>query len=101
MLPLYLHLQMVRLSSQRPRLATLPLITVLRDVKEPTHCSKRVGQGVPGVVVRPCCGRIPSIGITSRILGLVDMNMHISTTRNVNFYVSGDWDKIISKNLVN
>ena len=30
---------------------------------------------------------------------LVDMNMHISTTRNVNFYMSDDWDKIISKNL--
>ena len=41
------------------------LFTILRDAKEPTHCSKRV---VPGVVVRSCCGQIPPIGITSGIL---------------------------------
>ena len=29
--------------------------TILRDVKEPTYCSKRVGHRVPGVVIWPCC----------------------------------------------
>ena len=50
--------------NRRPRL----IVPTLRDVKEPMHCSKRVGHGVPGVAVWPCCGWIPSIGITSGIL---------------------------------
>ena len=44
------------------------LLTILRAVKEPMHYSKRVGYDVPGVVVWPCCGWIPSTGITSCIL---------------------------------
>ena len=52
------------------------LFTILQDVKEPTHCWKRVGQGVPCVVVRPCCGRIPSIGTTSSILSFTSVKMN-------------------------
>ena len=34
------------------------LFTILQDVKEPTYFSKREGDGVPGVVVWPCCVRV-------------------------------------------
>ena len=30
---------------------------IVWGTKEPTHCSKRVGDVVPGVVVWPCSGR--------------------------------------------
>ena len=63
------------------------MFTILRDIKEPPHYSKRVGHRVPGVVVWPCCGQIPLIGITSGILPFhfnsieinkVDMSMGMS-----------------------
>ena len=67
MLPLQLHLHMVRLSSRikssqvksswirtinrRPRLTIPAMFKILMwVVKEPTHYSKRVGREVPGVV---------------------------------------------------
>ena len=30
-----------------------PIVYNLAGIKESIHCSKRVGQGLPGVVVRP------------------------------------------------
>ena len=48
------------------------LFIILRDVKEPTHCSKRVGHGVPCVVVWPCCAHaVLTSFIVSRLLGLL------------------------------
>ena len=40
----------MRTTNRTPRLATLGRLTALRDVKEPTHRSKRVEHGVPGFV---------------------------------------------------
>ena len=55
MLPLQLHLQMVRLFSDKgdkPEVPSHnPCSLTLWDVNDPTHCSKRVGDSVPGVVV--------------------------------------------------
>ena len=39
------------------RTADRPIVYNPADVKEPTHCSKRVGHGIPGVVVWPCLYR--------------------------------------------
>ena len=54
-LPLQLHLQMVRVfmvfSDKCDKPKALRLTSLMWDVKEPTHCSKRVGDVVPGVVV--------------------------------------------------
>ena len=54
------------------------LFTVLRDVKEPTNCSKRVGHGVPGVVVWPCWAYDPS-GVCGKALrsNKADGSLHI------------------------
>ena len=42
--------------NRRPRLTTLECfnLTILWDVKKPTHYSKRVGHEVPGVVAVLC-----------------------------------------------
>ena len=49
---------------------------ILWDVKEPTHSSKRVGRGVPGVVVWSCCAHaVLASCIVSPLLGLLYMKM--------------------------
>ena len=41
----------------RQRLSKKAYNLIVWDTKEPTHCSKRVGDVVPGVVVWPYSGR--------------------------------------------
>ena len=46
--------------NRRSCLTDLAGNSIVWDTKEPTHCSKRVGDVIPGVVVWPCSGRGPS-----------------------------------------
>ena len=48
MLPLYLHLQMIRHSRKNRRHLQCYMV-IVGDVKEPTHLSQRVRNVVPGV----------------------------------------------------
>ena len=58
-----------------------------RGIKEPTHSLKGVGNGVPGVVVWRCCGRISSgmlpIHFDSVEMNKVDMNLWIYESKQV------------------
>ena len=54
--------------SQWPRVYIKQKNSLVIYTSSGTDSSFLIGHGVPGIVVWPCCGRIPSIGITSGIL---------------------------------
>ena len=88
---------MVRLSSQRPRLATLHCSQFYRTYPRALFEKSRARNS-------RCCGLSLLWADTLNrdnlwYPSLVDMKMNISTTGNVNLNMSDDWDKTINKNL--